>query len=137
MRKSERRRHNEQKKLQKHRQKYIRRERKLAKKKQKQLKREIAGWKKTKRTGRINIFKWFNINKIFFKRREKPRLRGRFGKIRKWISNRFDKIKLSNERRKLRRETASISSKTGQPLVTDLNKRFKKFFAKLYIFDKK
>ncbi len=137
MRKADKKRHSENIKLKKHRKKYIRQERKLAKKQQKLLKKEISGWKKTKRTKRINIFKWFNINKIFFKRKGKTRLRSRFGIIRNWIFNKFDQIRLKKERRKLRQETASISAKAGQPRTFRSNKRFNQFFAKLFIFNKK
>ena len=137
MRKADKKRQSERRKLEKHRQRYIRQEKKLAKKQQKQLKKEISGWKKTKRTKGVNLFNWFNINRISINRKDKTRLRSRFGNIRNWIFNKIDKIRLKKEKRKLRQETASISAKTGQPWSIHLNKRLNRFFAKLFIFNKK
>ncbi|MCD4731016.1 MAG: hypothetical protein K8R74_10470 [Bacteroidales bacterium] len=137
MRKADKKRHSENIKLKKHRKKYIRQEKKLAKKQQKQFKKEISGWKKNKRAKRISLFHWFNSNKISFNRKEKTRLRSRFGNIRSWIFNKLDKIRLKKERRKLRQETASISANAGQPWILHLNKRLNQFFTKLFFFNNK
>jgi len=136
MRKADRKRKSERRKLEKHRQKYLQQEKKLAKKQQKIHKKDISGWKKNKKTKRINLFGWFNNDKISFKHKEKTRFKSRFGNLRNWITHTIDQIRLKKEKKKLRHETASISSQVDQSKTNRLIKRIHSLFVNLFVFDK-
>lgn len=137
MRKADKNRRNERRKLEKHRQKYIRNERKLAKKQQKKLNREISGWKKTKSPKSVSFFNLFNINKTSSKSRNKPKLKSRFESFRTWIVKIFDQIKFKRTSRNRQFETTSISKISNQSWIVRLNNRFVQFFKKLFTFNKK
>jgi len=136
MRKADRKRQSERRKLEKHRQRYIRKEKKLAKKLQKQQKKGITGWKKSKRTKKINLFSWFSFTKILGKPSGKPSLKSRNWSLVNWIYKKRDQYKLKREKRKLKQETGSISSKVGPSKISIFAKRLGKLFSKSIIFNK-
>ncbi len=136
MRKADRKRQSERRKLEKHRQRYMRKERKLAKKQEKLIKKDTTGWKKYKRSKKINLFSWINFSKISRKPREKSSLKTRNWSLWKWISSKLEQYRQKLKKLKLARKTGSISSKVGPSRTTKLAKRLSQLFSKSVIFNK-
>lgn len=136
MRKSDRKRQSERRKLEKHRQRYIRKERKLAKKQQRLLKKDASGWKEYKRLKKLNPTNWFKLAKISKKPKEKRSLKSRDWNLMNWVSKKWDQYKLKREKRKLKQETGSISSKVGPSKISKFTKRISKLFSKSIVFNK-
>lgn len=136
MRKADRKRQSERRKLEKHRQRYMRKERKLAKKQQKLLKKDTTGWRKNKRLKKLNLFSWINFSKISRKPREKTSLKSRNWSLGKWISRKLEQYRQKIEKRKLAKETGSISSKVGPTRTAKVTKRLSQLVSKSVIFNK-
>jgi hypothetical protein len=132
MRKADKQRKSERKKLERHRQKYIRKEKKLAKKQQKQLKRSMSGWKKTKKAKKFQISKWFRFNKKAPKQKGTTRLGSRFDLIGKTISKKVRQFRKKKEQVKTPQEAGSIHLKIRKPFFTRLSLNLQKFFSKLF-----
>lgn len=136
MRKADRQRQKERRKLEKHRQSYIRKEKKLARKNQKRLNRDISGWKKTKKANNFNLFAWLRFTKNSAKPKEKTSLKSGYGGIGNWFSKKLKQIKVRREKRRQKPENVSISSQVGKKSSIRLWARIRQFFSNLYIFNK-
>lgn len=136
MRKADKQRQKERRKLEKHRQRYIRKERKLARKQQKLAKKDISGWKKSKRANSFNLFGWLKLNKIFRKPKEKTSLKSGYGSIGRWFTKKLNHIKIKNEKRGSKPESVSISSQARKNTISRLLTRLRLYFSNLYIYNK-
>jgi len=136
MRKADKQRQKERRKLEKHRQRYIRKEKKLARKQQKLAKKDLSGWKKTKKANNFNLFAWLNFTKNFTKPKEKASLKSGNGSIGNWFSKNLDKIKIKREKHHKRPETVSISSQAGKKIPARLLTKLRQYFSNLYLFNK-
>ena len=134
MRKADRQRQKERRKLEKHRQSYIRKERKLTRKQQKLAKKDISGWEKTKKANNFSLFAWLNFTKNFTHPKEKTSLKSSSGSIGNWFSKKLDQIKVKREKRRQKPETVSISSQVGKKSSIQLFTRLRQYFSNLTVF---